>query len=890
MILGMVRHRTASWRRSEVASAECPSRSSLWGAESCAVRVAGVFSKVCPFGEDDRRGTMQVLKRGYSRVLQNVEVNFLPAVRADEPSRKHVVAISAFLASAGVFVGAGMFWLLAEAFQLPTYHILPVMAIIPLGLTAYILAVPPDFTVRICLWLLTHTFYRIRVEGRENLPKNGPALLVCNHVSFVDPFLIGASINRYVRFLMRRKFYETRGIHRLAKLMGAIPIAETDRPRDMLASLHEARGKLIQGELVCIFAEGSVSRTGNLLRFRHGFERITRGTRVPIIPIHLDRVWGSIFSFERRRFFFKWSRNMPYPVTVTIGKPLPADSSSFSVRQAVIELGAEAFAHRDNLHQTLPKTFLKQACRNWSRLAMADSSGRELNFGRTLAGVILFRNLVRRRFPDQPNLGVLLPPSVPAALLNIGISMAGKIPVNLNYTVSREAFGKAIESAGIKTIFTSEKLLERVGMERGPGMIMMEDAAKEISGLQKMFTLVAARLLPPFILRRWLLPRDVELDSLATIIFSSGSTGIPKGVMLSHRNIVSNIEGTQQATSVGPKDRLLGILPFFHSFGFTVGLWFPLLSGFGVVFHSSPIEARKIGELCHRYDVTILITTPSFAWKYVNKCGAEDFGSLRLAIVGAEKMKEELASAFRQKFGIELHEGYGTTEVSPVVAVGTHSYFDSEHSQPGARLGSVGRPIPGLAVRIVKPGTNEELGVNEEGMLLVKGSSVMMGYLEDPEGTRHVIREGWYVTGDIARLDEDGFITIVDRLSRFSKIGGEMVPHVVVEDALHRVLGVTEPKLVVTSLPDGRKGEKLAVLYTSIDVTVDELLHRLRVQNLPALWVPRKGNFFQIDELPLLGSGKLDLKRIKAIVMQLSATLLRSIDNASDAAAPDTSK
>jgi acyl-[acyl-carrier-protein]-phospholipid O-acyltransferase / long-chain-fatty-acid--[acyl-carrier-protein] ligase len=809
---------------------------------------------------------------GFSGGLFIVPLEAFLQARAGEHSKGRIIATSNVLTFTGASIGAGIFLLLADVFQLPPHRILLVMATVSFGATAYILTVLPNFTVRICLWLLAHTFYRIRVEGRENLPRRGPALLVCNHVSFIDPFLIGASTDRFVRFLMFRKFYESRCIHGLARLMGAIPIAETDKPRDMMASLREAREKLLQGDLVCIFAEGSISRTGSLLRFRPGFEHITRGTNVPIIPIHLDRVWGSIFSFERGRFFFKWPRRIPYPVTVTIGKPLPAGSSPFRVRQAVMQLGAEAFAHRDNIQQALPETFLNQARRNWSRLAMADSSGRELNFGRALVGAILFRNLARRRFPDQTNLGVLLPPSVPAALLNLGISMAGKIPVNLNYTVSREAFGKAIERAGIRTIFTSKKLLDRVGMERRPGMVMIEDAAKEFSRLQKMLTLVAARLAPLFILRRWLLPRDVKLDSMATIIFSSGSTGIPKGVMLSHRNILSNIEGTQQATSVGRNDRLLGILPFFHSFGFTVGLWFPLLSGFGVVFHTSPIEARRIGELCRKYGVTILITTPTFAWKYVNKCAPEDFRSLRLAIVGAEKMKEELAAAFSRKFGIGLHEGYGTTEVSPVVAVGTHGYFDSEHRQPGAKNASVGRPIPGLAVRVVKPGTNEELGVNEEGMLVVKGSSVMMGYLGDPEQTRTAIREGWYVTGDVARLDEDGFITITDRLSRFSKIGGEMVPHLQVEDALHRALGVTEPKLVVTSLPDGRKGEKLAVLYTPIDVTVDELFRRLRGQNLPALWMPRKENCFPIDALPTLGSGKLDLKQIKELARQRAET------------------
>jgi len=407
-------------------------------------------------------------------------------------------------------------------------------------------------------------------------------------------------------------------------------------------------------------------------------------------------------------------------------------------------------------------------------------------------------------------------------------------------------------------------------------MVMIEDVARSFSAAQKFITLLAARLLPMALLHRWLLSREVTLDSLATVIFSSGSTGIPKGVMLSHRNIVSNIEGVEQAINVDRKDCLLGILPFFHSFGFTAGLWLPMVAGFSVVYHASPLEARKIGELCRKYGVTILIATPTFMWDYVRRCQPEDFKSVRLAIVGAEKMKPQLADLFKEKFGAGLYEGYGCTELSPVVSVGTPGYFDPHQKQPGHKPGSVGHPIPGIVARIVNPNSFEELGANQEGMLLIKGPSVMMGYLGDPEKTREVIRDGWYVTGDIAKLDEDGFITITDRLSRFSKIAGEMVPHIQVEDALHKALGSAEPRLVVTSVPDEQKGEKLVVLHTPLEVSVDDLLKGLRETNLPKLWLPRKENFFQIDALPTLGSGKMDLTRVKETAKKLATAVSAS--------------
>ncbi len=732
----------------------------------------------------------------------------------------------------------------------------------------------PYFIARVCLWLLTHTLYRVQARGLENLPHSGGALLVCNHVSFIDPFLVGAPMWRYIRFIMLRRFYEKPVIHWFAKRMGAIPIADEGAPRKIVESLREAHSRLRDGELVCIFAEGAITRTGNLLRFHRGLERIVRGTGAPIIPVHLDRMWGSIFSFDRGRFFTKLPRRIPYPVTVSFGPPLPPSATAFQARQGVMRLGAEAFSRRDSTQRPLPELFLDTARRNWRRFAMADSFGRNLNFGEALIGAMLFRRLILDRCGDEPMVGVLLPPMVPSALLNIGISMAGRVPVNLNYTASAEALDAAIERCRLETIFTSEKLLEKFSIQKRPGMVMIEDAARSFTKTDKVLFSGAARLLPGFFLRRWLLPREVGLDSLATVIFSSGSTGIPKGVMLSHRNIVSNIEGIQQAISVNRKDCLLGILPLFHSFGFTAGLWLPMLSGFGVVFHTNPLEARKIGEMCRKYRVTIMVSTPTFSWSYIRQCSREDFASLRIAVVGAERMKPELCRAFKEKFGLDVYEGYGCTELSPVVAVGRPDYSGPDQTQVGHKPGTVGHPIPGVAVRVVNLDTFEDLGPDQEGLLLVKGPSVMMGYLGEPEITRQVLREdGWYVTGDIARLDEDGFITITDRQSRFSKIAGEMVPHIQVEDALHQALETTEPQVVVTSVPDEQKGEKLVVLHTELRVNLDEVLKRLRDSGLPRLWLPRKENFFQVEAIPFLATGKLDLKRVKETAQRLASAV-----------------
>lgn len=811
---------------------------------------------------------------GFSGGIFIIPLQAYLQAHAGEHSKGKIIATSNVLTFTAVAIGAGLFRLLSGPARFAPNEILLVMAAISFGATIYILTVLPDFAIRLALWLLAHTFYRIEVRGEENFPRKGGALLVGNHISYIDPFLVGACTERFVRFVMYRKFYETTGIHWLAKLMRAIPIAEDDPPRKIIESLREAQEALKAGELVCIFAEGAVTRTGSLLPFRRGFERIMKGLDVPIIPIHLDRVWGSIFSFEGGKFLFKWPRRIPYPVTVSFGAPLKGSSTAFEVRQAVIKLGAEAFAHRDAVERPLAASFVETAGSMWNlhRFAMADSSGRNLNYHKALAGAALFRGLIRKRCSGEKMIGVLLPPSVPTALLNVGIGLAGTVPVNLNYTSGPQALGIAIEKCKIKTIFTTEKLLEKAGIPRTSGMIMIEEAVKNFSAASKLAATLAAALLPRFLLRAWLVSSEIELDSPATVIFSSGSTGIPKGVVLSHRNIVSNLEGIQQAISVDRNDRLLGILPFFHSFGFTGGFWLPLISGFGVVFHPNPLDSRRIGDLCHKYGITLLISTPTFVWDYIRRCKKEDFATVRVAITGAEKLKPELAAAFKEKFGLDLYQGYGCTELSPVVSVETQSYMLRGEKQVGAKPGTVGRPIPGVCVSVVNPETMQPLGADQEGMLLVKGPGVMTGYLDDPEKTRQVItRDGWYITGDIARLDQDGFIVITDRLSRFSKIGGEMVPHIQVEEALQKALGAAEPKVVVTSLPDEQKGEKLVVLHTPLEVSVDELLKRVRETALPKLWLPRRENFFPIDTLPMLGSGKLDLKLIKDRAKQLAA-------------------
>ena len=361
------------------------------------------------------------------------------------------------------------------------------------------------------------------------------------------------------------------------------------------------------------------------------------------------------------------------------------------------------------------------------------------------------------------------------------------------------------------------------------------------------------------------------LDDLATIIFSSGSTGEPKGVMLSHFSLDSNVEGVAQLLHINKHDRLLGILPFFHSFGYLATLWFPAIHGAGVVFHPSPLDAVGIGDLIHRHKATVLVATPTFLQLYVRRCTPEQFGSLRIVLTGAEKLSDRLLTAFEERFGIRPIEGYGVTECAPVIAVNCPDFRAAGFFQPASRRGTVGQPLPGVSLRIVDPDTHERLPVGTPGMLLVKGPNVMDGYLGREDLTAQSMRDGWYITGDIAKLDEDGFLTITDRLSRFSKIGGEMVPHGRVEEAFHEAIQADGMLLAVTAIPDERKGEQLIVLHMLEESTIPDLLDKVAASGLPNLFIPRRDNFIKVDQLPVLGTGKLDLRSLKRIALEHKA-------------------
>ncbi len=526
---------------------------------------------------------------------------------------------------------------------------------------------------------------------------------------------------------------------------------------------------------------------------------------------------------------------------------------------------------------SLQRAFVETARRQPNKTAMIDSTGASLTYRQTLLrSLALMRVLERSIGDDEHCVGLWLPPMVPSAVANLAVALLGRTQVNLNYTASQEAIDSAIAQAEIRHVITAQKALDRFEVKPKATPLLLEELAKQVTWADKLWALAASTILPIGLLTS-LVPglRRSMRDDVALMIFTSGSTGEPKGVMLTHCNILCNIHSFQQQLRLEPDEILLGILPFFHSFGTTVTLWASLCLGKTAVYHFNPTDARVVGRLCQEHRVTLVLGAPTFLRTYLRRCTPEQFATVKRFVAGAEKLKPELRQELTETFDLTVLEGYGCTETAPVVAVNVDDPLTTAdgRSIPGNRPGSVGMPIPGTAIRILDPETGAELprGRDHQGLIHVAGPQIMRGYLKQQEKTDEVLRGGWYNTGDLGAYDEDGFLWVMDRLSRFSKIAGEMVPHVRVESALLQVTGRSELELAVSGIPDTRRGERLVVLYSDLGgMSPDRVIEALQQSALPPLWIPARGDFLAVDRIPMLGTGKLDLKAIKGLARQLA--------------------
>ncbi len=739
----------------------------------------------------------------------------------------------------------------------------------------------PAGPLRLALWLLSHSVYRLRRFGTANVPARGAALLVCTPLSYFDWLLLWAAIPRPARVLVFAGWAGRPWLRRLLRWTGAIAADATSSPRDFVRAVREARAALRRGEVVVVFAESQVTPRGLDLPFHRTFARVARGSAAPVVPVCVDQAYGSLFCHYKDRFFVKTPPSWPYACDVVFGAPLAAGTSAARVRQAVQQLWADhAVAHADEI---LPahRQFVRMAAKHPFHPCLIDSSvpgGRKLTYGRSLAAAVMLGRMLRPTLGETQNVGIWLPPSVGGALANIALALLGKTSVNLNYSSSAGLVQASVRQAGIRHVLTSRRFTERMKFDGGPGVevIYLEDFLPKVSKARALVVLLAAVLLPAWLVERiYVRGKGHGPFDVATLVFSSGSTGEPKGVVLTHANVASNANAVVQAVAAAPRDRILGVLPFFHSFGYTVTLWTPMAAGATGVYHPDPRQAKEIGELCRTHVCTIYLSTATFLRFCLKRCGPDDFKSLNMVVCGAEKLPVALSQDFGERFGIHAIEGYGCTEVSPAAVISHPDVVVDGFRQVFQRPGSIGQPLPGVVGRIVNPETYEEMPAGEEGLLEVFGPNVMRGYLDRPDLTARAIRNGWYQTGDVGKIDADGFVWLTGRLTRFAKCGGEMVPLERVEEVLHDILATSERVCGVTCVPDESRGERLLVLYVpsqleQYNLEVRGWVQQLVIRGLPKLWVPSERDFIAVPEIPVLGSGKMDLKRLKDLALELA--------------------
>jgi len=707
---------------------------------------------------------------------------------------------------------------------------------------------------------LARILYRVTAVGTEALPSGG-FLLLPNHITWVDAIVLLLACPRPIRFVIDQEYYQNRFLHPVLRTVGCIPITS----RRAKEAVRRAAEKIREGEIVCLFPEGALTRSGTLLRLRGGFEIIAREAEAPVVPVWMDQLWGSVFSYKGGRVFKKWPQHFPYPATVEFGKPLaPNEADIATVREELLKLGERCYSRRPALRDHLGVAAVRGLTRDPFRVAVIDGMDHSsLSRSKLLGAAAALSRHLRRNFPEE-RIGIVLPASKGAVVANLAVVLAGKVPVGLNFTSGTAALQRAQEIAGLKTVISAAAFKKRLKDFPWPENVVQLDEL--LPGLKPKILCwwIAAVILPAFALIRLLkIPREGD-HAEAVLLFTSGSSGDPKGVVLSHRNLVGNVSQFRVLIDAEPPDLILASLPFFHSFGCTVTLWFPLIEGVRTVTYPNPLETGKCAELIARHRVTIILAAPTFLRGYLRKAERPQLKSVRLTITGAEKLPSSLAEAFEQRFGKPVYQGYGLTETSPVVSV---NLPDPKPDRPGAavqpsdRPGSTGKMAPGIAAEIREPETGAKLSLHEHGMLWLRGPNIFERYLDDPARTAEVLQDGWLKTGDLGRFDEDGFLFIEGRLSRFSKIGGEMVPHETVEQRIISALELgNEGDRVITiaSVTDPQKGEAL-VLLSTIAIDLGKLRTQLQAAGVPNLWIPKTIGI--VEQIPVLATGKLDLRK-----------------------------
>ena len=730
------------------------------------------------------------------------------------------------------------------------------------------------FIGKILLNYFIRIFYKIKISNSTNIPVEGGALLLPNHTTFLDGIFISIACPRKVHFLMDSYYFKNRVLGKLFTILGFVPINTRQRLKkdDLIKVFSQTQKLLREGKIVCIFPEGELTRNGFINRIKKGFlHSFNKKDTINIIPCYLGSIWGSIFSKKAgEKFSFKFPKGR-FKVSVMFGKSLDQKTiSTYVVEKSLKEFEYEFFKQEVKKRQPLHSIFLDHLKYTPFRKRFKNTEDKNFTFNfKLLLSIFTIRQIILENTKKEDKyIGLLLPNHTSTVSLGVATLMTDKIPIYLNFSLGSEQLAQVIETATIQTIFTSKKLIDKLGISlpKNKKIIFAEDLKSSITS-KKIFKAFSFLLLPNFLIKRLAFPKTYKrVSNVATIIFSSGSSGKSKGVMLSHANLLSNIDSCLAVVPNTKHGRILASMPLFHSFGFLTSFAVALAENFMMVYHNSPIDFKGIAKSIRKNEINLILGSPSFLALYAKAIKKEHCESLKCIISGGEKLSASTEKFVYEKMGLYICQGYGATELSPVTTLN----IPEKHWDIGTKQctkGSAGKALPGVQVKIVSVETGEELGYDQEGTLWVKGSNVMQGYFNNEKQTKEVLsKDGWYNTQDIAKQDENGYIYLTGRLSRFSKIGGEMVPQEGIEDELNKLFLSEEKQFVVLGKDCPDKGEKLIVYTTIKDLDSKDVTQKLRENNVPNIWIPKEDNFLFIKEFPLLSIGKIDVVSLKKLL------------------------
>ena len=808
-----------------------------------------------------------------------VPLNALIQFNANKKTLGTVLAGNNWFHSSAMFIMLSITTIVSFYNLDPLNTIYLILAITVIGAIYTVIKLPQSMLL-LFLKLIVGLKYKLEVNGVKNIPSNGGVLLLGNHVSWIDWAVILMSVPREVKFVMEKSIYNKWYLNWLLKMFNAIPISGASSKTTMQIVAKE----LDEGNVVVLFPEGNITRNGHLGEFKRGFELILNQTNseVKVVSFYIRGLWESMFSRANNKLKKSYRTNT---VTVSFSKSIKKEKANItSVKKEVLALSTLSWKEHIKNLDTLSETIFDKLKEVSNEMIMADSTGLELSGNKFLTVSILFKNLLQKKIQGQ-NIGLLIPSTCAGAFINNSILMMGKTAVNLNYTSEIDSLKQAVEKAEIKTIVASSKFVEKLkskGIDIAAlfelvDVIFLEDLKKEITKTSGLLTLLSVKLLPSFILKSIHL-KKIKKDDTVLILFSSGSEGTPKGIELSSDNILGNSQQIANILNVNDDDIFVGSLPIFHAFGIVVTTFLPLIEGIKCVAHPDPTDGLGLGKLIYKYKATILTGTSTFFRLYTknSKVNPLMFESLRLTVAGAEKLREDVRFEFKKKFGKDILEGFGTTETTPVTSCNLPDVLTPEYTvQKGNKIGTVGMPLPGTFIKIVNPETFEELEINDEGMVLISGIQVMKGYLKDENKTKEVLKQidghSYYVTGDKGKLDSDGFLTIVDRYSRFAKLGGEMISLTAVEEKISNLINLDEDSqtdFIATSLEDEKKGEKIILLISMVDEKfIEKLKEQINTSFDNKLMIPSMIKI--VEDIPKLGTGKKDFKGAKELARKV---------------------